>query len=454
MPVNPPVPDLATVVANLQRQLLEQQQETNRLREQIAQMNQRPQVDEVPPPVYQAPPAYQVPPVIPPVPEVQPEIPMAPIGGQVNVQSVREDLLYERFRRMKAPDFEGPTDPIAADNWLIDIQVILDFMRLTEQEKVLCASFALRKDARHWWMTVQMRRDVLAVDWQDFVTELRAMYYNAEILAAQQDEFTSLQQGSMTVMEAVQKFEQLARLCPELVPTEKEKVRRMMKMFRTDISKQVSAGSSPPTLVSDCVSRAIRVEYWINRDKEARAQIFKARKEEKAVVKQIQPRQSSESNQKGQTSGPAQNSKQFGRNKRKGNFSGQGQQRNYPPKRNNRGIEGSNTDFPQCAKCGKKHPGVCRMGTNACYLCGKEGHFARNCNQNPQNQNQNPPRPSRNMSSQLYAVQARMEGPSIAQGRLEAPEPQARIFAYTRGDAEAGTSHVVTVRPEVRKRCG
>ena len=83
----------------------------------------------------------------------------------------------------------------------------------------------------------------------------------------------------MTVMEAVKKFEQLARLCPELVPNEKEKVRRMMKMFRTDISKQVSAGSNPPTLVSDCVSRAIRAEYWINQDKEARAQIFKARGE-------------------------------------------------------------------------------------------------------------------------------------------------------------------------------
>ena len=73
---------------------------------------------------------------------------------QVNPPPVQEDLLYECFRRMKAPEFEGTTDPIAADNWLIDIQVILDFMRLTEQEKVLCASFALKKDARHWWMTV------------------------------------------------------------------------------------------------------------------------------------------------------------------------------------------------------------------------------------------------------------------------------------------------------------
>ncbi|GMN23729.1 hypothetical protein TIFTF001_050289 [Ficus carica] len=193
VPLNPPEPNLATIVANLQRQLQEQQQETERLRAQIAQMNQGPRINEVPPRV------QPIPPVIPPIPEAQPEaqpeiqpevpqdvnIPMAPAGGQVNLQPVREELLYERFRRMKAPEFEGTTDPIAADNWLIGIQVILDFMRLTEQEKVFCASFALKKDARHWWMTVQMRRDVTAMGWQDFVTEFRTMYYNREILAAQ-----------------------------------------------------------------------------------------------------------------------------------------------------------------------------------------------------------------------------------------------------------------------------
>ena len=89
-----------------------------------------------------------------------------------------------------------------------------------------------------------MRRDVTAMNWQDFVTEFRAMYYNQEILTNQYDEFTNLQQGLMTVMEAVQKFKQLAPLCPELVPTKTEKVRRMMKMFQTDIAKQVSAGNS------------------------------------------------------------------------------------------------------------------------------------------------------------------------------------------------------------------
>ncbi|GMN59076.1 hypothetical protein TIFTF001_028176 [Ficus carica] len=212
------------------------------------------------------------------------------------------------------------------------------------------------------------------MSWQDFIAEFRMMYYNREILAAQQDEFNSMKQGSMTVMEAVKRFEQLARLCPELIPNETEKVRRMMKMFRTDIAKQVSADSSPPTLVSDCISRAIRAEYWINQDKEARAQIFKAKKEEKAVVKQLQPKPNQEVYQKGQTSNLAQGSKQSGRNNRKGNATGQGQQRNFPKKRNNRGNE----------------------------------------------------------------------GPPITSGRYEVLEPQARIYAYTKGDAEAGTSHVVT----------
>ncbi|GMN20846.1 hypothetical protein TIFTF001_052813 [Ficus carica] len=91
----------------------------------------------------------------------------------------------------------------------------------------------------------------------------------------------------------------------------------MMKMFRTDISKQVSAGSSPPTLASDCVSRAIRAEYWINQDREGRAQIFKAKKEEKAMVKQMPPRQITEASPKDQNDNPAQSSKQFRKNKRK-----------------------------------------------------------------------------------------------------------------------------------------
>ncbi|KAL5571097.1 hypothetical protein UlMin_020694 [Ulmus minor] len=41
-------------------------------------------------------------------------------------------------------------------------------------------------------------------------------------------------------------------------------------------------------------------------------------------------------------------------------------------------------------------------------------------------------------------MKALLEGPPINQGRLEAPEPEAKIYAYTKGDVDAGTFNVVT----------
>ncbi|KAL5554853.1 hypothetical protein UlMin_037089 [Ulmus minor] len=80
-----------------------------------------------------------------------------------------------------------------------------------------------------------------------------------------------------------------------------------------------------------------------------------------------------------------------------------------------------------CPKCGKVHPGVCRMGSNLCYTCGMEGHFSNRC-------------PKKLVSN-------RLDGPRLNQGRLEAPpttqQTNARIFSISKEEAEAGPSSVV-----------
>lgn len=63
------------------------------------------------------------------------------------------------------------------------------------------------------------------------------------------------------MIEAVQKFKQLARLCPHMVKFDREEVQRMMKMLRTDLAIVVSNSEKPPTTVEDYISRAVRVEY-------------------------------------------------------------------------------------------------------------------------------------------------------------------------------------------------
>ncbi|KAL5556706.1 hypothetical protein UlMin_038942 [Ulmus minor] len=109
------------------------------------------------------------------------------------------------------------------------------------EERMMCASYMLKRDARHWWGAVKLRRDVGIMTWNDFVGEFNHKYYNPTALRAQQNEFLNLKQGNMTVMEAVRKFEQLVQ----------ERLRRMMDMFRPNIALAIESGGGPPTTVAD-----------------------------------------------------------------------------------------------------------------------------------------------------------------------------------------------------------
>ena len=54
--------------------------------------------------------------------------------------------------------------------------------------------------------------------------------------------FYNLKQGSITVTEAVIKFNQLARLYPHLMPIEEERVRHLMMMFKLGLTMAIDSG--------------------------------------------------------------------------------------------------------------------------------------------------------------------------------------------------------------------
>jgi hypothetical protein len=52
--------------------------------------------------------------------------------------------------------------------------------------------------------------------------------------------------------------------------------------------------------------------------------------------------------------------------------------------KNGKRFKGNSSEYMKkewvdCTKCGKKHPGECKIGSNMCFKCGKTGHLARDC---------------------------------------------------------------------------
>ena len=99
-----------------------------------------------------------------------------------HVPAFLREHLYTRFGKMKPAEFVGSIDPLEAEEWINSLETIFEFMQLNDQERVVCASYMLRKGARHWWSTVKMTRDITVMSWADFIREFNHEYYNSAIL--------------------------------------------------------------------------------------------------------------------------------------------------------------------------------------------------------------------------------------------------------------------------------
>ena len=71
------------------------------------------------------------------------------------------DKLLERFRALRPDKFDGMAEPWKAEQWLREIEVILDAIECNEQDKRRLASFQLTFMALDWWQaeTVTIRLD-------------------------------------------------------------------------------------------------------------------------------------------------------------------------------------------------------------------------------------------------------------------------------------------------------
>ncbi|KAL5577112.1 hypothetical protein UlMin_018811 [Ulmus minor] len=210
------------------------------------------------------------------------------------------------------------------------------------------------KDARYWWDVAKQTRDLTTLSWTEFVQMFNRKYFSPTVLLCKEAEFNNLQQGNLSVDEVVRQFDQLARFCPHLLSTDNDRTRRLISVFRPEIANTVDAGTSGPQSYADCIERAQRAEYHLSKVTATNV-----------VVTPNQP-----------TPNPAKNFhhqsyKHNSQNRNMGSYSNKLRVQNRSigkrkwNKRNNQQIQAAQwSQPPACQKCGKSHPGICRIGTN------------------------------------------------------------------------------------------
>ncbi|XP_028067741.1 uncharacterized protein LOC114270443 [Camellia sinensis] len=143
--------------------------------------------------------------------------------------------LFSEFRKQRPPKFTGVPHPRVAENWLQQIENMLDTMGITEDvDRIALAIFELDDEADHWWVLIKNTRDVANMSWNQFKELFLNKYFPSTVRQERVREFQNLEQGNMTVTQYAAKFEELARYTTRYIENDEEKAR--MFEWRLDLT--------------------------------------------------------------------------------------------------------------------------------------------------------------------------------------------------------------------------
>ena len=114
-----------------------------------------------------------------------------------------------------------------ADHWFMPVEKVLEAMEITSgTTKIRLVAFQLEGETQVWWNWAKTFRDLEATTWAEFQELFMGKYFSDTTRHVKAQEFLELKQGTMTVIEYVARFTELARFADNYVATNMANVRR------------------------------------------------------------------------------------------------------------------------------------------------------------------------------------------------------------------------------------
>ncbi|MQL77344.1 hypothetical protein Taro_009756 [Colocasia esculenta] len=152
--------------------------------------------------------------------------------------------MMEMFRRMTPPFFKGESDPILAKSWLRETEKIFRAIRCAEEERMTLATYMLQERADVWWSSVlrtQFANGAMEVAWAEFIHLFRPKYISEHVQNRMEQEFLTLTQGSMSLLEYEARFAELSKYAPHIVADERRKVKKFIMGLKPSLRMRLVA---------------------------------------------------------------------------------------------------------------------------------------------------------------------------------------------------------------------
>jgi hypothetical protein len=290
---------------------------------------------------------------------------------------------YQEFLSTQPPLFIRAEDPLDADVWLRVVESKFPLLNgvCSDVAKVRFATQQLRGPARTWWDHFLAMQPVdHVVEWGEFKAAFRGHHISAGIMDRKLNEFLALTQGSRTVLQYAQAFNDLCQYAGYHADTDEKKRDR----FRRGLS----------TKLHDCLNtvRANIYNELVNMVISQEGCITARQAEKKRKTPMAGPSTQPQRFRivfDTQSRGPQQ----------QGWWVIRPQQQQQTPNRSQPSVQRNNNQPQQQYR---------QANDNRCFTCGSTGHYAKNCPKNQQRQGQN--------SNQNQGKRQKVQ---VRQGRLD-----------------------------------
>ncbi|XP_020250680.1 uncharacterized protein LOC109828054 [Asparagus officinalis] len=107
---------------------------------------------------------------------------------------------------MRAPEFHGLSDSLAAHKWKEDVGNILEILNVTLVQKQTLSSYSLKGDTGRWYRLQFTPEQRMTLTWEDFVYVFDEQYISFATRAGKELELSRLTQGDMSVADFESRF--------------------------------------------------------------------------------------------------------------------------------------------------------------------------------------------------------------------------------------------------------